>query len=165
MSKEGIIVGYTTGIFDLFHFGHLNALKYSKSMCDRIIVGVTTDELALELKGKSPIIPYIERFKIIKSLDFVDMVVPEISDDKYKVWEVLKFDLILKGDDWKGTEKWNILEKKFKKVGVKVVFFPYTKNISSTLIRNKLEKQIREEHNTPDIQHISKKICEIWLSS
>jgi glycerol-3-phosphate cytidylyltransferase len=155
MTNKRIVTGYTTGVFDLFHIGHLNVIRFAKSMCDRLIVGVTSDELSAELKGKSPIMPYNERFEIIQSIKFVDLVVPEIIDDKIKAWEELKFDLIFKGDDWKGTEKWNILEDKFRKIGVKVIFYPYTMNISSTIIRRILEKRITEKTNTLNDQFTS----------
>lgn len=135
-------VGYTTGIFDLFHIGHLNLLKNAKSLCDMLIVGVTTDELAFQLKGKKPIIPFQERIEIVNNIIWVDETIPEKEDDKYKAWEVLHFDVIFKGDDWKGTEKWTQLESAFKNVGVEVIYLPYTKHTSSTLIRDVLEKYL-----------------------
>jgi len=140
MATNKIITGYTTGIFDLFHMGHLNILKQSKSMCDRLIVGVSTDELARSLKGKSPIIPFYDRLEIVKSIRYVDFAVPEIVNNKISAWEKLKFDIIFKGDDWKGTERWLILENQFEKLGVKIHFFHYTQNISSTIIREMLNE-------------------------
>jgi len=139
MKNRRIVTGYTTGIYDLFHIGHLNILKNAKSMCDRLIVGVSTDELALKLKGKYPVIPYNERFEILQSIKYVDLVLPETLDDKIAAWETIRYDLIFKGDDWKDTEKWIALEKEFEKIGVKVIYFPYTINTSSTLIRKMLE--------------------------
>lgn len=145
MTDGRIVTGYTTGIYDLFHVGHLNILKYARSVCDRLIVGVTTDELAFKLKARYPIIPYDERLEIIQCIKYVDLAVPESSDDKFHAWEELKFDIIFKGDDWKGSEKWNKLEEVFNKVGVRVIFFPYTKSTSSTIIRNILEERIIEK--------------------
>lgn len=133
-------IGYTTGIFDLFHIGHLNVLKNAKAACDRLIVGVTTDELALEIKGMRPVIPFEERIEIVKNIACVDEAVPETIDDKLEAWKIYRFHVIFKGDDWKGTEKWNNLEIEFGKVGVEVIYLPYTQHTSSTLIRTILEK-------------------------
>lgn len=138
MENGKIITGYTTGIFDLFHIGHLHILEQSKSMCDRLIVGVTTDELAFNLKGKNPIIPFHERLEIVKSIKYVDFAVPESVNNKISAWEKYKFDIIFKGDDWKGTERWMMLEKQFMMLGVKIHYFPYTQNTSSTIIREVL---------------------------
>lgn len=139
------VVGYTTGVFDLFHIGHLNILKKAKDECDYLIVGVTTDEEVQRVKNKKPIIPFEERMEIVKSIRFVDEVVPEEDTDKLKAWENLKFNRIFKGDDWKGTPKWNKYEEEFSKNNVEVVYFGYTKGTSSTEIRqilqSKLEKQ------------------------
>ncbi len=132
--------GYTTGVFDLFHIGHLNILEHAKLNCDYLIVGVTTDELTYTLKGRLPFIPFEERFEIIKSLKFVDEVVPEVTVDKMAAWRNLKFDVIFKGDDWKGSEKWNQLEKEFAAIGVRVIYFPYTKHTSSTKLRELIDK-------------------------
>jgi glycerol-3-phosphate cytidylyltransferase len=133
-------LGYTTGVFDLFHIGHLNILRNAKSMCEKLIVGVTTDELAYELKKKSPVISYEERSKIVKALKYVDEVVPQKTRDEIKDWEKMKFDVMFKADDRKGEQRWVELERKFAEVGVQVVFFPYTKGTSSTLIKSVLEK-------------------------
>ncbi len=133
------IIGYTTGVFDLFHIGHLNILKNSKNKCDRLIVGVTTDDLTEKIKGKGPIIPFCERKEIVKNIRCVDQVVSQNEINELRDLERFKFDMIFKGSDWKGTEKWNNLEKEFSKRGVKVVFLPYTKTTSSKLIRMHLE--------------------------
>jgi len=132
-------VGYTTGVYDLFHIGHLNLLRRAKEQCDYLIVGVTVDEL-VGYKGKHSIIPYKERFEIIESIKYVDMVVPQESMDKLAAWEKYHFDAIFVGDDWKGTEKWNKIESDFKERGVDVVYFPYTKGTSSTLLTKVIEK-------------------------
>ncbi len=143
MNKK--IIGYTTGVFDLFHVGHLNILKNAKKHCDVLVVGVTTDELAYKLKNKIPIIPFKDRLELINSIKFIDKVIPEKNVDKFKAWEKIKFDVIFKGSDWKGTERWNEYERKFKEVGVKVFYFPYTEKISSSIIRKRLLKRYAEE--------------------
>lgn len=130
-------IGYTTGVFDMFHIGHLNILKNAKKHCDFLIVGVTTDEL-VSYKNKQAIIPHSERMAIIESIKFVDKVVPQVDMDKFAAYENYKFDAIFVGSDWKGTEKWNGFEKQFNNVGVEIVYFPYTKSTSSTILREKL---------------------------
>ena len=132
------IIGYTTGVFDLFHVGHLNILKRAKELCDYLIVGVTTDEL-VSYKNTKAIIPYDERTKIVESIRYVDKVVPQENMDKLKAWETHKFDIMFVGSDWKGTEKWNEYEKQLGKVGVKIVYFPYTKGTSSTKLKEALD--------------------------
>ena len=131
-----MIVGYTTGVFDLFHIGHLNILRRAKEKCDKLIVGVTTDKLLQVYKNKSPIIPFEERISIVKSIKYVDEVVPQENMDKMSHWEKLKFDVVFVGDDWQNTDKWNKIESDFNDVGVAVVYFPYTKGTSSTLIND-----------------------------
>ena len=126
-------VGYTTGVFDLFHVGHLRILKRAKQNCDKLIVGVTTDEL-VAYKYKKAVISFNERVEIVKEIKCVDRVVPQKSMDKMEAWKKIKFDVMFVGDDWKGTEKWSQYEIEFEKVGVKIIYFPYTKGTSSTLI-------------------------------
>jgi len=132
-------IGYTTGVFDLYHVGHLNILKKSKEHCDKLIVGVTTDELAYKRKNKMPIIPFEERVEIIESVRYVDKVVSQPSMDKVLAWKNYKFNKMFVGSDWKGTEKWNNLEIELGKHGVEIIYFPYTKSTSSTIIREVLE--------------------------
>lgn len=139
------IIGYTTGVFDLFHIGHLNILRNAKLECDYLIVGITTDELSEEKKGKRPIIPFIERMEIVENIKFVDEVVPQTSYDKMEAWNNLHFNRMFVGDDWKGTDKWEQLEKDFKKLGVEICYFPYTKHTSSTRIRKIVEQLEKEE--------------------
>jgi glycerol-3-phosphate cytidylyltransferase len=139
MEKKRII-GYTTGVFDMFHIGHLNILKRAKEQCDYLIVGVSTDELCKNYKKKEPIIPYEERKAIIEAIKYVDEVVPQIDRDKFAAWQRIGFDIMFVGDDWKNSPLFTELEKKFKDVGVKIVFFPYTKTTSSTILREKLDK-------------------------
>ena len=137
MDKE--IIGYTSGVFDLFHIGHLNLLINAKSLCDQLVVGVTTDEL-VSYKGKKAVIPFQERLEIVRSIEYVDAAIAQEDMDKFKMWEKLKFDVMFVGDDWFKTPKWEEIEEKFKEVGVRVIYFPYTKSTSSTIINQTLEK-------------------------
>ena len=134
-----MIIGYTTGVFDLFHIGHLNLLKNAKSMCDKLIVGVTTDEL-VSYKHKKAVIPFEERMAIVAGIKYVDAVIPQESMDKYAAWEKLKFDVMFVGDDWYKNERWEEYERRFAEVGVRIIYFPYTKGTSSTLINEVLLK-------------------------
>lgn len=131
-------IGYTTGVFDLFHIGHLNILRKSKEKCEYLIVGVSTDENVFSYKRKYPVIPFEERMEIVKSIKYVDEVVPQTTMDKYHAWEKIKFDVIFHGNDWKGSNMYNIIEDKFQKVGVNMVYFEYTKGISSTKIADSI---------------------------
>ncbi len=133
-------IGYTTGVFDLFHIGHLNVLKRAKLECDYLIVGVTSDELSLSAKGKRPIIPFSERMEIVEAMKFVDEVVPQTNYDKMEAWNNLKFDKMFVGDDWKGSEKWTQIEKDFNRFGVEILYFPYTNHTSSSILRDVLSK-------------------------
>lgn len=133
-------IGYTTGVYDLFHIGHLNVLKRARLECDHLIVGVTTDELAEERKGRRPVIPFVERMEIVANIRYVDEAVPQTSMDKMEAWNNLKFDRMFVGDDWKGTEKWLQLEREFAPLGVEIVYFPYTTHTSSTILRSILER-------------------------
>ena len=131
-------VGYTTGVFDLFHIGHLNILKKAKEQCEKLIVGVSTDELVWDYKQKMPVIPYEERVEIVGAIKYVDEVVPQVNRDKFFAWEGLRFDVMFVGDDWKGSAIFTEVEYKFKQVGVDVVYFPYTIGTSSTILRKKV---------------------------
>ena len=133
-------IGYTTGVFDLFHIGHLNILKRARLECDYLIVGITSDELSLSAKNQKPVIPFQERMEIVESIKFVDEVVPQTNYDKMEAWNNLKFDMMFVGDDWKGTDQWNIIEKDFNQYGVEIIYFPYTSHTSSTILRNILDK-------------------------
>lgn len=133
MNKK--VIGYTTGVFDLFHIGHLKILKNAKSLCDYLIVGVTTDDEVKRVKNKVPIICFEDRKEIVEAIKYVDRVVDEADTDKIIAWEKYKFDIIFKGSDWKGTEKWTRYEESFSKLGVKIVYFPYTHGTSSTELR------------------------------
>ncbi|MEW6998881.1 adenylyltransferase/cytidyltransferase family protein [Colwelliaceae bacterium BS250] len=133
-------IGYTTGVFDLFHIGHLNVLKRAKLECDYLIVGVTSDELSISAKNKKPVIPFCERMDIVEAIKFVDEVVPQMNYDKEEAWNNLKFDMMFVGDDWKGTDKWNQIEKDFSEFGVEIFYFPYTSHTSSSILREVLSK-------------------------
>lgn len=124
----------------MFHVGHLNILRQAKEQCDNLIVGVSTDELCQSYKGKKPIIPFEERVAIIESIKYVDKSIPQYDRDKFKAWENLKFDVLFVGDDWKGTPFFDELESRFIKVGVKVIYLPYTNGISSSKIRQRFLK-------------------------
>lgn len=140
-----MIVGYTSGVFDLFHVGHLNILRNAKAMCDRLIVGVSTDELIYEYKNKKAVIPFAERMEIVRSIDCVDVVVAQETMNKFEAWEKLRFNLVVVGDDWYKTEKWQIIQNKFDEVDVRVVYFPYTKSTSSTKINKILDDRRKEQ--------------------
>ena len=137
MSK---IVGYTTGVFDMFHIGHLNILKNAKELCDYLIVGVSTDELVQKDKGKTPVIPFSERMEIVSSIRYVDQVVPQPNKDKLTAWKTYQFDKMFVGSDWKGTSQWEQFEDQFKPLGVEIIYIPHTDGISST----KLTRVIKE---------------------
>ena len=132
-----MVLGYTSGVYDLFHIGHLNLLKNAKGLCDKLIVGVSTDEVVL-YKNKKPVIPFEERLEIIRCIKFVDVAIAQENLDKFQMWEKIKFDILFVGDDWYQTDSWQKYEKDFDKVGVKVIYFPYTKTTSSTLINKTL---------------------------
>lgn len=134
------IIGYTTGVFDMFHIGHLNILKRAKEHCDYLIVGVSTDELCESYKKKRPIVPFEERKAIVEAIRYVDEVVPQIDRDKFHAWEMYSFDVMFVGDDWKNSPLFNDLEEKFKAVEVSIEYFPYTKGTSSTILREKLDQ-------------------------
>ena len=134
MEKKKFKIGYTTGVFDLFHIGHLNILKKSKELCEFLIVGVSTDELVKSYKKKPPIVPYNERIEIVEAIRYVDKVVPQETRDKIAAYDMYKFDVMFVGDDWKGSEIFMKVEKELNSRGVEVVYFPYTQDTSSTLL-------------------------------
>lgn len=139
-------IGYTAGVYDLFHIGHLNLLKNAKGICDKLIVGITTDDLVI-YKGKHAMIPYEDRLEIVRSIKYVDAVVPQSNMDKLAMCKKLGASYLFVGDDWYGTEKWESYEKEFVQAGVKIIYFPYTKGISSTLISKTLG-QVRDNPDT-----------------
>lgn len=138
MKKTQYKIGYTTGVFDLFHVGHLNILKRAKEQCEYLIVGVSTDELVMEYKNKLPVIPHHERMEIVEGIRYVDEVVPQNNRDKFAAWGNLGFDVMFVGDDWKGNMLFNEIEKQFNLVGVDIIYFPYTQGVSSTIVKQKI---------------------------
>ena len=131
-------IGYTTGVFDMFHIGHLNVLRNSKEQCNKLIVGVSTDEVVLQYKNKLPIIPLEERIEIVRAIRYVDEVVVQETMDKFEAWKRLQFDAIFHGDDWKNSEMYENYRKQFEQVNVDIVFLPHTDATSSTLLAEKL---------------------------
>jgi glycerol-3-phosphate cytidylyltransferase len=132
------IVGYAPGAFDLFHIGHLNLLRRAKLHCDYLIAGVVSDQVLTAHKGVQPVIPLRERLEIVRSVRFVDEALPATTNDKLAIWHDLRFNVLFKGDDWRGTEKGNRLERDFATVGVKIVYFTYTASTSSSALRRAL---------------------------
>ena len=139
-----MVLGYTTGVFDLFHVGHVNVLRNARSLCDRLIVGVTVDELVL-YKNKRAVVPFDERIEIVRACRYVDLAVPQASMDKLDAWQRYKFNVMFVGDDWYQNERWKALDAQFTELGVRIVYFPYTKTTSSTLINQTLER-LRSAH-------------------
>lgn len=139
-----MIIGYTTGVYDMFHIGHLNVIRRAKEQCDYLIVGVSTDELVQKDKNKTPIIPYEERAAIVSAIRYVDQVVPQVDKNKYGAWEKYHFNKMFVGSDWKGTDAWNEFEKQFAPVGVEIVYLDHTDGISSTILRDRLNEEETE---------------------
>lgn len=136
------IIGYTTGVYDMFHIGHLNIIQRAKEQCDYLIVGVSTDELVQKEKNKKPIIPFDERCKIIEAIKYVDLVVPQENKDKLSAWKKYRFDKMFVGSDWKGTPQWDKYEEQFSPVEVEIVYLPHTDGVSSTELTNILKKML-----------------------
>lgn len=137
-------IGYTTGVYDMFHIGHLNVFKNAKKYCDYLVVGVSTDELVCNYKNKVPVIPYENRAEIVSAIKYVDKVVPQTNMDKLAAARSVNADVVFVGDDWKGTEKWNRIEKELSKYGIDVVYFPYTTGVSSTILAEVKENKVNE---------------------
>ena len=135
------IVGYTTGVFDMFHIGHLNVLRRASERCDRLVVGVTTDELCVARKGKRPVIPFQERLEIVAGVRYVDQVAAQSSMDKAAAWHQHRFHRMFVGDDWRGSDQWQRYERQFRQLGVELVYLPYTAHTSSTLLRTRVASE------------------------
>ena len=135
-----MVIGYTTGVFDLFHHGHVNLLRNAKSMCDRLIVGVTTDEKVI-YKGKKAVISFNDRISVVRSCRYVDIAIPQTDHDKIAAHDMLKYDILFVGSDWHGDQKWVETEGLLKERGSKIIYFPYTKSISSTMINDLLSEK------------------------
>lgn len=138
-----MLIGYTAGVYDLFHIGHLNLLKNAKGMCDKLIVGVTSDELAT-YKGKYPVIPFSDRIEIVRSIKYVDAVVAQTDMNKLEMCKKLNAGIMFVGDDWYRSPRWEEYEKEFKEANIQIMYFPYTKGVSSTQISKAL-KHLHEE--------------------
>lgn len=136
------IIGYTTGVYDMFHIGHLNILQQAKENCDYLIVGVSTDELVQKEKCKKPVIPFDERCRIIEAIKYVDMVVPQENKDKMAAWEKYNFDKMFVGSDWKGTVQWDRYEEQFSPLSVEIIYLPYTDGVSSTELTKIIKKML-----------------------
>lgn len=135
----GVRIGYAAGAFDLFHIGHLNLLRHARQQCDVLVAGVVSDEMLRKVKGVEPFIPTRERVEIVRHISLVDEVYVEESPDKMDAWRDVGFTRFFKGDDWRGTEKGLRLEREFARVGVEIVYFPYTAHTSSTALRRALD--------------------------
>ncbi len=144
----GKVIGYTTGVYDMFHIGHLNVIRRAKELCDYLIVGVSTDELVLMEKDKRPVIPYEERVAIVEAIKYVDKVVPQTDKNKYGAWEKYHFNKMFVGSDWQGTPQWKHYEDQFAPVGVEIVYLPHTDGISSTQLTEIIKKYL-DEHPLP----------------
>lgn len=131
-------IGFTDGVYDLFHVGHLNMIRHAKAFCDYLIVGVHSDEIVESYKHRKPIINEHDRREIVGAIKEVDLAVINETRDKMQLWEKYHFDVVFIGDDWKGTERWIKFEKTLAEVGVSVEYLPYTKGISTTQIRKQL---------------------------
>lgn len=138
-------IGYTTGVFDMFHIGHLNILKGAKEQCEHLIVGVSTDENVQRYKKKTPVIPYEQRKAIVEAIRYVDEVVPQENMDKFEAWQRLHFDALFHGNDWQGSKMYNEVEEKLKSVGCDIVYLPHTDGISSTMLTGKVDDSIKEK--------------------
>lgn len=135
-----MIIGYTAGVFDLLHVGHINLLKNAKGLCDSLIVGVSTDEYVQKYKNKTPVIPCLDRMALVRELKSVDVVIKQESGDRLALHSKIKFDIMFVGDDWYQNPKWQEMEKKFDELNVKIVYLPYTKEISTTKINEIIKK-------------------------
>lgn len=138
--KKAFKIGYTTGVFDLFHIGHLTLLKNAKALCDHLIVGVTTDDL-VSYKGKSAVISYADRASVVGGIRYVDQVIPQRELDKVIAWKKLKYDVLFVGDDWYDSPVWQSYERELREFNVEVVYFPYSESVSSTKINQVLQEQ------------------------
>lgn len=137
-------IGYTSGVFDLFHVGHVNLLRSARAMCDKLIVGVTIDDLVL-YKNKRAVIPFHERIAVVQACRYVDVTVPQDNMNKRVAFDRYKFDVMFVGDDWHESDRWNALDKEFSALGVRIIYLPYTKGTSSTLVNETLENLRAEQ--------------------
>ena len=142
--KKKYKIGYTQGVFDMFHIGHLRLINRAAEYCEKLIVGVNSDTLVKDYKKKTPVICENDRAEIIRNLKTVDQVEIVTTLDKTILWNLFHFDAIFIGDDWKGNDRWKQTEKELKPLGVDVVYLPHTPQISSTLLRVDVPNRINE---------------------
>lgn len=145
MDKKPYRIGYTQGVYDMFHVGHLNLLQNAKKQCDRLIVGVNSDRLVMEYKHKKPVISEENRLRIVENIKAVDEAVIVDTLDKLSAYRQLGFDAVFIGDDWKGNARWAQTEKDLAPYGAQVVYLPHTPDISSTGLRIIREDSVGEE--------------------
>ena len=139
-----MIIGFTTGVFDMFHIGHLNLLKRARAQCDYLIVGISTDSCVQSYKHRAPVIPYEQRFAIVAACRYVDEVVPQTTMDKIAFLKKRHFDIMFHGDEWKGSELYNSYEREFAKYGARIIYLPHTEGINSTALRGRSAGRIPE---------------------
>lgn len=144
MNRKQYKIGYTTGVYDMFHIGHLNILRRAKELCDYLIVGVTTDELCYMRKQKYPIISETERLEIIQSIRYVDRAVFQTNMDKVAAAKEFCAEVVFVGSDWKNTPSWVSYEKELKKIGCDVVYLEHTDGISSSILRQRMRERTDE---------------------
>ena len=141
MGTDGTVVGYVSGVWDMFHIGHLNIIMRARERCDRLVVGVVTDEVVVAMKGHAPVIPVAERLDIVRGLRDVDDVLVDPYVDRVDSWRhLVRFDVLFKGDDWAGTPRGESLARRLAEVGARMEFFPYTAHTSSSLLRDVLTR-------------------------
>jgi glycerol-3-phosphate cytidylyltransferase len=138
-----MIVGFTAGVFDMFHVGHLNLIENARKRCDYLIVGVNSDELVASYKDKKAVVPFEERFRIVKAIRYVDEAVRVDTLDKETLWREKPFDLLFIGDDWKGNPRWQKTERDMLALGVRTLYLPYTVGTTSTILRDKISNEVQ----------------------
>lgn len=135
-------IGYTQGVYDMFHIGHLNLIKHAKEYCDYLIVGVNADKLVQSYKNKTPVINENERAEIVRNIKDVDECVIVHTLDKVETMKKYGFTAIFIGDDWKGNPRWEKTKEELAQFGVDVVFLPHTPDISSTILRPEIQEKV-----------------------
>ena len=135
-------IGYTQGVFDMFHIGHLNLINNAKKRCDYLIVGVNSDRLVEDYKNRSPVIKENDRAEIVRNLKAVDKCIIVDTLDKIAIYEKIHFDAVFIGSDWKGNERWIQTENDLAQVNADVVYLDYTPNVSSTCLREEKENSV-----------------------